>query len=63
MAKKGVVGAFCRTYTITQAMDKFLPGLYEETAVAGRYTYTGGETTGGAIIYDGDMFLYSHHSP
>ncbi|MCQ4741293.1 threonine/serine exporter family protein, partial [Blautia hominis] len=24
-------------YTITQAMDKFLPGLYEETAVAGRY--------------------------
>ncbi len=62
MAKKGVVGAFCRTYTITQAMDKFLPGLYEETAVAGRYTYTGGETTGGAIIYDGDMFLYSHHS-
>lgn len=60
--KKGVVGAFCRTYTITQAMDKFLPGLYEETAVAGRYTYTGGETTGGAIIYDGDMFLYSHHS-
>lgn len=60
--KKGVVGAFCRTYTITQAMDKFLSGLYEETAVAGRYTYTGGETTGGAIIYDGDMFLYSHHS-
>lgn len=61
-AKRGVIGAFCRTYTITQAMDKFIPGMYEETAVAGRYTYTGGTTQGGAIIYDGDMFLYSHHA-
>ena len=60
--KRGVVGAFCRTYSITQAMDKFLPGIYEETSVPGRYTYTGGETTGGAIVYDGDLFLYSHHS-
>lgn len=61
-AKRGVIGAFCRTYTITQAMDRFIPGIYEETAVPGRYTYTGGETTGGAIVYDGDLFLYSHHS-
>lgn len=61
-AKRGVIGAFCRTYTITQAMDRFIPGIYEETAVQGRYTYTGGETTGGAIVYDGDLFLYSHHS-
>ena len=60
--KRGVIGAFCRTYSITQAMDQFIPGMYEETATAGRYTYTGGETTGGAIIYDGDLFLYSHHS-
>jgi predicted P-loop ATPase len=43
-------------------MDQFIPGMYEETASSGRYTYTGGETTGGAIIYDGDLFLYSHHS-
>ena len=60
--KRGVIGAFCRTYSITQAMEQFIPGMYEETATAGRYTYTGGETTGGAIIYDGDLFLYSHHS-
>lgn len=60
--KRGVIGAFCRTYSITQAMDQFIPGMYEETASSGRYTYTGGETTGGAIIYDGDLFLYSHHS-
>lgn len=60
--KRGIIGAFCRTYSITQAMDKFIPGMYEETALPGRYTYTGGHTTGGAIVYDGDMFLYSHHA-
>lgn len=60
--KRGVIGAFCRTYTITQAMDQFIPGMYEETTVPGRYTYTGGTTQGGAIVYDGDLFLYSHHA-
>lgn len=60
--KRGIIGAFCRTYNIIEAMDKFLPGLYEPTDVPGRYTYTGGSTTGGAIVYDGDMFLYSHHA-
>lgn len=60
--KKGIIGAFCRTYTITQAMETFLSGLYEETSISGRYTYTGGSTVGGAIVYDGDLFLYSHHA-
>lgn len=60
--KRGIIGAFCRTYTITQAMEKFIPGMYEETAIPGRYTYTGGSTVGGAVIYDGDLFLYSHHA-
>lgn len=62
LEKNGIIGAFCRTYTITQAMDKFIPGMYEETDIPNRYTYTGGSTTGGAIVYDGDMFLYSHHA-
>ena len=61
-SKRGVIGAFCRTYSITQAMDHFIPGMYEETGVPGRYTYTGGSTAGGAIVYDGDLFLYSHHA-
>ena len=61
-AKRGIIGAFCRTYTITQAMEKFIPGMYEETAIPGRYTYTGGSTVGGAVVYDGDLFLYSHHA-
>lgn len=60
--KKGIIGAFCRTYSITEAMDKFLPGMYDATDAEGRYTYTGGSTVGGAVIYDGDLFLYSHHA-
>lgn len=60
--KKNIVGAFCRVYGITEAMNRFLPGMYEETTMPGRYTYTGGSTVGGAIVYDGDLFLYSHHA-
>ena len=61
-AKSGVIGAFCRTYNIYSAMDTFLPGVYEPTSDPGRYTYTGGSTTGGAVIYEGGQFLYSHHA-
>lgn len=61
-AKRGVIGAFCRTYSVTQAMERFIPGMYEETDIPGRYTYTGGSTAGGAIVYDEDRFLYSHHA-
>lgn len=60
--KDGIIGAFCRTYGITEAMEHFLQGIYEETDIPGRYTYTGGSTAGGAILYDGDRFLFSHHA-
>ncbi|WP_087064447.1 VapE domain-containing protein [Intestinibacillus massiliensis] len=61
-AKGGVVGAFCRIYDVPAAMDKFLPGTYTETDTPGRYTFTGGSTAGGAVLYDDGKFLYSHHS-
>ena len=61
-AKKGIIGAFCRTYSVTEAMDHFIAGIYEETTTPGRYTFTGGSTVGGAVVYDGDKFLYSHHA-
>lgn len=63
LVKKGVVGAFCRVYGIETAMDKFLPGVYAPVdAMPGRYTFTGGTTTGGAVLYDNGKFLYSHHA-
>lgn len=60
--KEGAVGAFCRTYTIREAMEKFIPGMYTQAQTDDRYTYTGGSTSGGAIIYDGDRWMYSHHA-
>lgn len=60
-AKTGVVGAFCRAYDVPQAMEHFLPGVYEPVS-DGRYTFTGGSTAGGAVVYDGGKFLYSHHA-
>lgn len=63
LSKAGVVGAFCRTYDIYGAMDTYLDGIYAPVDDSrGRYTYLGGSTTGGAVVYDNGMFLYSHHS-
>lgn len=59
-AKKGIVGAFCRTYDIPAAIAKFIPEVYTD-AGEGRLTYTAGSTTAGAVLYDDNTFLYSHH--
>ena len=62
-AKPGVVGAFCRTYNVLAAMEKFLPGVYVPVDnMTDRYTYAAGSTTGGAIVYDDGAFLFSHHA-
>jgi putative DNA primase/helicase len=61
--KTGIVGAFCRTYDIFRAMEVFLPGVYIPCVDgSGRFTYSGGSTTGGAVVYENGSFLYSHHS-
>lgn len=63
LEKSGIVGAFCRTYDVITAMDAFLPNIYEPVDNDdGRYTYLGGSTTGGAVIYDDAKFLFSHHA-
>lgn len=60
LEKPGVVGAFCRTYSIQAAIETFLSGIYEPCAVEGRYTYLPGSSAGGLVIYE-DKFAYSHH--
>lgn len=57
--KKGIIGLFCRTYTIQDCMDTFLKDEYVE-ASEGRYTYSKGSTAAGVLIYE-DKFCYSHH--
>lgn len=60
-AKDGIVGAFCRLYSIEDAIDTFLSDTYKK-GDGGRYTYTGGSTSGGLVVYDDGKFAYSHHS-
>ncbi len=61
LEKKGVVGAFCRTYSITEALERFLTDRYAPCEVEDRYTYISGSTSGGLVLYDHDTFAYSHH--
>ena len=59
--KPGTIGAFCREYTLTDALETFLGDRYEATANDdGRYTYTLGSTAGGLVVYE-DKWAYSHH--
>lgn len=62
LEKKGIVGAFCRTYTIPEAIAKFLPDIYTQTAKPDRYTFAAGSTAAGLVVYDGELFAYSNHS-
>lgn len=58
--KPGLVGAFCRAFSVTDAIEKFeLP--YKAGSAEGRLTYADGSRPDGAIIYDDDTKLHSHH--
>ncbi len=61
LEKQGVVGAFCRIYTIPEAIAEFIPDAYVPCG-EDRYTYSEGTTVGGAVLYEGGSFLYSHHA-
>ena len=58
--KPGIVGAFCRVYPIEEAIEQFLPATYIRCD-NGRYTFAGGSTSGGLVIYESGKFAYSHH--
>lgn len=62
LEKQGIIGAFCKQYNIYEAIETFLPGIYESTNQEDRLTFVGGSTVGGAIVYEDGLFLYSHHA-
>jgi hypothetical protein len=58
--KPGIVGDFCRTFSIPEAIARFnLP--YTPTSNPERWTYIGGSRPEGAIVYDEGLKLHSHH--
>lgn len=60
--KKGLIGAFCRVYSVPEAIEKHLSDVYLEGTEEGRYTYAHGSSANGAVVYDGGNFLYSNHA-
>ncbi|EOS27147.1 hypothetical protein C806_00740 [Lachnospiraceae bacterium 3-1] len=62
LSKEGLIGAFNRTYSITDAIEKFLPDVYRpSSAIRERYDYIPADSAAGVVIYDG-LFAYSHHA-
>lgn len=61
LEKEGMVGAFCRAYSIQEAIDTFIPDIYKPSAMEGRYDYIPADSSAGVVIYD-DKFAYSHHA-
>ncbi|MEG0416420.1 MAG: virulence-associated E family protein [Erysipelothrix sp.] len=59
--KEGLIGAFCRTYSIQEILEKFLGDVYEPSVIQNRYTYIPGSTAAGVVTYN-DMFIYSNHA-
>ena len=61
LGKPGIVGAFCRAYTIEEAIETFLSDVYEPSSMNGRYDYIPADSAAGVVVYDG-KFAYSHHA-
>ena len=61
LTKPGVVGAFCRAYTIEEAIDTFLVDVYAPSVMNGRYDYIPADSSAGVVTYD-SKFSYSHHA-
>ena len=49
LEKPGVVGAFCRAYSITEAIDTFLTDVYKHSAMTGRYDYIPADSQAGVV--------------
>lgn len=60
--KPGMLGAFNRAYTVPKAIDAFLGDVYKPGTTKDRYTYTGGSSSNGLIVYNNGHFAYSQHA-
>lgn len=60
--KPGIIGAFCRAYSIEEAIAEFLNDVYIPAEDMGpdRYTYAKGSTSGGLVVYG--KHAYSNHN-
>ena len=61
LEKPGIIGAFCRTYSIEEAIETFLKDVYRKSSIPGRYDYILADSQAGLVVYD-DKYAYSHHA-
>jgi hypothetical protein len=57
--KQNIIGAFCRTVSIRNAIERWLRDVYKKEG-SDRYTYIPGSGAKGLVIYN-DVFAYSNH--
>ena len=58
---KGIIGAFCRAYTVQDAIEAYLSDVYEPTEKPDRYSLRSADSKGGLLVYEG-KYAYSHHA-
>lgn len=61
LEKEGLIGVFCRTYSIEDVIEKYLSDIYRPSLLEGRYDYITADSSAGVLVYDG-KFAYSHHA-
>ena len=61
--KPGIIGAWCRTYDVEEAIAEFLSDVYVPgtSDTETRYTFAYGTGSNGAVVYDDGLFLHSNH--
>ncbi len=60
LQKDGIVGVFCRAYSISDVMTEFLSDVYVPTSNDNRYDYIPADSMAGVMVFD-DKFSYSFH--
>lgn len=61
LEKDGLVGVFCRTYSISEAISRFLSEVYRLSLMDNRFDYIPADSTAGLVVYE-DKFAFSHHA-
>ena len=58
--KHGIIGLFCRAFTIEEGIETFLSGVYIPGSQPYRYTYVHGTSANGLQVYPDQELAYSH---
>lgn len=58
--KQGMIGLFCRAFTIEDGIERFLTDKYSVGTMPNRYTYAHGTSVNGLEVYPAQSLCYSH---